>query len=147
MFPPEKLSGVGLFGKVSGGWCGCSQGIELNTLSDADARLLEREKALGWILMNGFDLNDAPVNAEAFIAPWRSKFCVRSILIFTSFLLFTFEQMNIFQSLLDTRICFEQEFQCPVCLYSQQYSLVWKLAVFDEDASAIRPRNCRNFAC
>ena len=89
MFPPEKLSGAGLFGKRAGGWCGCSQGVELNMSSNGDVRLLEREKALGWILMNGFDLYDAPVSAEAFMAPWRSKFCVRSILISTSLLLST----------------------------------------------------------
>jgi len=40
MFPPEKLSGAGLFGKRA-------------------------EEALGWILMNGFDLYDAPVSADA----------------------------------------------------------------------------------
>eukprot|EP01036_Dinobryon_divergens_P027788 gene27788-36615_t len=73
MFPSEQSSGMGVFGKLVGGWCGCSKEVEPNF--HADPWLLERERAIDWILMNGFDLYDTPVSAAVFIEPWTSKFC------------------------------------------------------------------------
>ena len=87
MFSSEKLSGIDTFGKYTGGWCGCSKEIEPSF--HADTWLLERERAIDWILMNGFDLYDLPLSAAVFIEPWTTKLCVRIKIVF--FIHFGFE--------------------------------------------------------
>lgn len=106
MFPSEKSSGMGVFGKLVGGWCGCSKEVEPNF--HADPWLLERERAIDWILMNGFDLYDTPVSAAVFIEPWTSKFCVRRIFLLQFFRFGL--SVCVLKLTSDSGICVEQKF-------------------------------------